>query len=99
MVFSSTEITFSIYKSMYDLLHIIFYMSIFFIALLIALGVNHKTIIRYYKYLPLLINKTLTNPYTLRSRLFFKNTIWTPISNRSPYITKTIKNIKNKIFK
>ena len=99
MVFSFLETMFNVCRTVYDVIHILFYVFIFLIGVLIAFYKFDKTLFGYYVYLPLLLNIFLIKSYSFRFKLFFKNTVWAPITNRSPYITKTIKNIWNKFFK
>ena len=87
-------------RTPYDVLHILIYVIITFIAFLIAFHKFDKDLFNKYVYVPY-VNFLLDCNFFFFEfpKLTFKYLIWTPISNRSPYIIKTLKYIWNKFFK
>lgn len=86
-----------------DVLHIFIYVIITYIACLIAFYKFDKQLFDYHVYLPYkYAMKTFKSVYLKKFKIFLKKTflaVWTPISNRTPYIAKILKSIRDKFFK
>lgn len=95
-------------RTPYDLLHVLFYISLATIAFVISLYIGNREEFDNYIYNPYLksihdklrLLTTLLKIYFLIFWVFMpRNVKWTPISNRLLYFSKIIKNIFNNLFK
>ena len=86
-------------RTPYDVLHIFFYFVLMFIAFLVAFYKFDKYLFSKHVYIPYM-NFFLVCEFIVKApKVRLKNLKWTPISNRSLYISKTLKYIWNKFFK
>jgi hypothetical protein len=95
-------------RTPYDLIHLLFYVLMVIVAFILSLYIGNREEFNNYIYNPYLkhihakfiLSSTLLKWNFLIFLLFIpRNVKWTPISNRSLYFSKLIKNVFDKFFK
>lgn len=103
--FSFLDHLFNVCRTLWDVLHILAYLFLVLIAIIVAIYKYDRRMYDRYVYFPI-FKLFYKKEYDAWVRLPGRGrrqrievTVWSPVSNRIPYILKTIKNFINKFNK